>query len=296
MYSKGILDHYFLEKIKDSGIVPEWLDLEINTDCNIVCKKCFRTYAKIYPEHMSFKFAMKIIREFAEKGGQSLRLSERGEPTLSPMLVDCVKYAKLMGVPRVLINTNCVNLTPKLSKKLVEAGITQITCSIDSCEKETYELLQGKNYEKVIRNIKSLKEIADGQVFIRIQMNLQEENRREAEIGLYEEFFKPYANEVHIKPTFEVWNFDKDVKLNTTPCMEPWRRIVVLINGDCMICPAGINYFTDERFLVGNLHEKSLEQIWNGRKMRKIRKWHLEGQLDKMWCCKSCRIRRLYQK
>jgi len=272
--------------------VPSLLDLEINTTCNSKCAKCFRHNDFYVPEneYMTLFFAKIVISEFAQKGGHSIRFIERGEPTLSPILVDVVKYAHERGL-RTMINTNCKVLTPELSKKLIDAGISMISCDVDSCEKETYEILQGKSYEKVIENIKALYQYGKNKMRIEIHMNLQPENKQEAESGKFEQFFSQYAHKVGIDRSYDLTNFDF-IGIEGKACIEPWRRLIVLVNGDVILCPAGINYKTKKIHDLGNLHDKSLQDIWKGKEMEQIREWHKEQKPGLYEPCGSCRLRR----
>ena len=288
------LGNYYIgpDNLYPLGRVPAWLDLEINNNCNILCKKCFRQFYIPETKHMEFTLAKRIIKEFGEKGGKSIRFIERGEPTLSPFLVDFVHYSNLFGL-RTVINTNCIKLTPELSIQLIEAGISQISCAIDSCNKKTYEILQGKHYDKVIENVKEVYKLSrNTNTIIQIHVNIQEENTQEVYTGVYNAFFERYSDKVIHQPTYDLKNFDQDVKLDSKPCIEPWRRLIVLVDGRVMLCPACFNYHTEEVFLVGDLKDQTLESIWTGSLLDLIRGWHSYGMLDKMWPCRSCRLRR----
>lgn len=291
---EDFLDGYYLDSKHGCSVgkVPPWLDLEINTNCNTICVKCFRRFYIPKTEHMDLKLARKIIKEFGEKKGKSIRFIERGEPTLSPILAYVVKYAYNLGL-RTVINTNCVELNPELSKRLIENGISQISCAIDSCDKKTYELLQGNNFDKVFYNLKCLYELSRGTgTFIQVHVNVQKENAQEVQTGVYKAFFEQYADKVIHQPTYDLYNFEQNVKLDSTPCIEPWRRLIVLADGRVMLCPACFNYKTKQVFLVGDVTVQNVESIWTGSLLRRIRKWHLEGELDNMWPCRSCRLRR----
>ena len=64
---KEFIKNYYL-KDEELGKVPQWLDLEINTNCNLICKKCFRTYYIAKTEFMNLGLIERIIKEFGEKG------------------------------------------------------------------------------------------------------------------------------------------------------------------------------------------------------------------------------------
>ena len=111
-------------------------------------------------------------------------------------------------------------------------------------------------------------------------------------MGLYNDFFAQYSDKVIHQPTYDISNFNEDNTLDHKACIEPWRRLIVLVDGRVMLCPACFNYHTEEVFEVGNFLTESLEDIWHGEIMKEVRKWHLNGNLNKMWSCRSCRVRR----
>lgn len=298
MTEKEFVKDYFLPPnyIKPLGKVPEWLDVELNTNCNIVCKKCFRTYYIPKTEYMKEIPMLCIIQEFGMMGGKSIRFIERGEPTLSPNLVLAIKTADIWDL-RSVINTNCIKLTPKLSKQLIDYGISQISCAIDSSEEETYKLLQGDHFHTVISNLKEVYRLSrDTETIIQVHVNIQKENAEEVYMGRYNAFFEQYSDKVIHQPTYEISNFDEDNNLDHKPCIEPWRRLIVLVDGRVMLCPACFNYHTEVIFEVGNILNESLEDIWNSELMKEIREYHLNGELNKMWPCRSCRVRRYINK
>ena len=294
MTEKDFVNTFYLasDDFHSLGRVPEWLDVELNTNCNIICKKCFRTFYIPETKHISSILLGSIIQEFGEKGGKSIRFIERGEPTLSPSLVEAIKYSDIWDL-RSVINTNCVKLTPELSKQLIDYGISQISCAIDSCQEETYKKLQGTHFKKVISNLKEVYRLSrDTDTIIQVHVNVQKENAEEVYMGFYNSFFEQYSDKVIHQPTYDLANFDEDNELDSKPCIEPWRRLIVLVDGRVMLCPACLNYHTDEVFQVGNLINETLENIWNSELMKKIRRWHLTGELNKMWPCRACRVRR----
>ena len=295
---KEFVDSYYLDAndFPPLGRVPKWLDLEINTNCNIICSKCFRKFYIPKTEYIDWNLAIKIIWEFGQKGGKSIRFIERGEPTLCPDLVIYVQIANDLGL-RTVINTNGIELTPELSKNLINAGISQISCAIDSCHEETYEKLQGRSFKRVISNLKEVYKLSrNTKTIIQVHVNVQKENAEEVYMGRYNDFFEQYSDKVIHQPTYDICNFDEDNYLDHKPCIEPWRRLIVLVDGRVMLCPACFNYHTKKVFEVGDLSTKSLESIWNRILMRKIRKWHLDGELNKMWPCRACRVRRYTNK
>lgn len=65
-------------------------------------------------------------------------------------------------------------------------------------------------------------------------------------------------------------------------CRKPWDNLLVEVNGDCYFCcfiirPGG---------KIGNLAKKGLEDIWDGRKARRIRMSIAKGRTP--YHCQIC--------
>ena len=54
------------------GRIPPLLDLELNTDCNLRCKKCFQGIAPPKRETMDLGLIEKVITEFMNSLGEGM--------------------------------------------------------------------------------------------------------------------------------------------------------------------------------------------------------------------------------
>lgn len=68
-------------------------------------------------------------------------------------------------------------------------------------------------------------------------------------------------------------------------CSHPYKSMVVLWNGSCVACC--VDY--DNRWIIGDARSESLEEIWNGKKMQKLRKYPVS-------MCKKCNLPRIPEK
>ena len=61
---------------------------------------------------------------------------------------------------------------------------------------------------------------------------------------------------------------------NSYFCQEPWAGIFsIRTNGDVVCCPCYA------KVLIGNINQSSMQEIWNSKKILKMRKAFSEGQL-----------------
>jgi len=71
-----------------------------------------------------------------------------------------------------------------------------------------------------------------------------------------------------------------------TPCQRLWTGLNVHFDGSVVPCCLDFN----DEYVVGNVKEQTLEQIWNGEKFRKIRELHKNKQWGTILMCKNCRV------
>lgn len=71
-----------------------------------------------------------------------------------------------------------------------------------------------------------------------------------------------------------------------TPCQRLWTGINIHCNGN--VVPCCIDY--KEEYVMGNIHEESLRDIWNNERFNAFRKLHLDGKWYKIPMCKNCKV------
>lgn len=283
----------------DAGIFPLQVNFELNTTCNLKCIMCVFSSNPPVPEYMSPDLAKRVINEGADKGLASLKLQYRGEPLLYPRIEDIVKYAKDKGILKVMFNTNATLLTEDTAIALIDAGIDKIICSIDSSVKETYEAVRvGARFETIVKNLinlrKQMQHKGAKKPIIRIQAVKQDLNCEEIESGKYTKFWSEIADEVAFEDELEAKGHTRD----TTPlpdwhCGQLWQRVFILANGDVLPCCAAINLNTHEPYYVlGNIKDQSLEEIWKSRRIEWLRRMHKDGDSHRLEMCWACRLRK----
>lgn len=70
-------------------------------------------------------------------------------------------------------------------------------------------------------------------------------------------------------------------------CRLPWECLTILPNGDVSVCPDYPDY------ILGNLHEETLEDIWGGEKIKRFRE-HLMAN-EKIPVCDRCNCGRIWE-
>ena len=271
--------------------VPCHIDCELTTKCNLRCIMCRVSYNPIPFEDMPLTMVKAIIDEFAEKGGCSIKFTYLGEPLLYPHLFEVIKYAKDKGITDTMIATNGILLDDyKECIRLIKSGLDFIIFSVDSQYPKTYEKIRvGGDLDKVKRGLINLniqKQALKSKIpRIQIQAIIMDSNREEIESGEYHRYFESFADTIFITPTCKDYSNKKIIE--ETPnffCRSPFRRMTIRVNGDIAVC---CGQRLPEK-LLGNVNWMSLEEAWNSKKFKNIRKLAKENKLHLVDICKTC--------
>ncbi len=158
--------------------LPRSLKIEITTRCNLACRFCGRgiaveqlarqkgidlskrpslipRLANSFGRDLPFNKFVEIIEDLPTL--TEIDLQGVGEPLLHPEFLLFIQYLSDRDI-FITFTTNGTLLTPRLSKRIVEAGhVKQITISIDSADTETHEFIRrGGTLKKVLDNIRYL--------------------------------------------------------------------------------------------------------------------------------------------
>ncbi len=295
-----IYDSLYNKKIKNkikelNKKFPLGVDIGTTNLCNAACIMCPHSKLKKMGT-MDMNLYRKIIDNCYKLNIKIITLSFFGEPFLDKTIVKKIKYAKEKGMT-VGFYSNASLLTEELSKEIIEAKLDSITISFDGATKETYEKIR-KNlkFEVTKRNVLGLinirKRLNKKNPKINLVLVELEENKREIK-KFYNEWkekveginiinMRNWANDIQKEGTKESFHFNKKIKRK--PCALIWLKMVVDWNGDVVLCCDDWNHST----ILGNLKNQTIEEIWNGEKLRAIRQAHIKGEFYRVPLCAGC--------
>jgi len=88
-------------------------------------------------------------------------------------------------------------------------------------------------------------------------------------------FFSTLSTLQNNSPTAEALRFNGNIK--TKPiCIIPWISLSVKSSGDIVVCSHDYN----NTYVVGNIENDDIFELWNNEKTRKLRKALIDGELD----------------
>lgn len=293
---------YLLEKARFLmprllGTVDSWRDvppsllIEPTLFCNIDCTTCCRSKCTRTPGFMDLALFRKIIDDASRIGVGHILLYFFGEPLMHPGIVEMIRYIKSKGLAFHL-TTNGSLLDDKMGEGILRSGVTSadyLTFSILGFSKEVHEkIMRGINHEQVVANV----------------LNFMEKRTRSGINGPVVEtvFYSTPENGHELKPFRDYWNgivdhavdggkaveafIDPKLPKNprTKTCHQLWERMAIYWNGDVTICGEDLN----GDYVVGNLRDQSIREIWSGNELNRVRKLHKEGQYRKIPLCEFC--------
>lgn len=270
---------------------PLSLDIEVTNACNLRCIMCPREKSSKKVGYMDFELFKKVIDECQGRRVRKIFFHKDGESLLHPMLPEFVKYAKDTKAAETLsVTTNGTLLNQELAEKLIEAGLDEVSISIDAVNPNTYEKIKGRPlYKTVERSIEDLVRINKISPHISVRFIRMRENQNEEQ-----EFYRKWTPITRVIGS-HCWDWGgsvKDLSVNGVktlglPCELLWRSMAINWDGHVSICCVD----WDCQGIIGDVREKSLYDIWHGSALGKIRKIHLDLKASTLPVCADCTYR-----
>lgn len=135
--------------------LPESIDVEITTNCNLSCSFCQRSYSNRSGQEMTVGLYNKCLDMLPSL--RSIKLHGLGEPLLNSSIYGMIARAKELGL-FVWTYTNGTFLHKNdCMKRLLNSGLDLLRISIESPIKHDYESMRiGASYEELINNVTKL--------------------------------------------------------------------------------------------------------------------------------------------
>lgn len=289
IFSQFLVDYKF----------PAHIFIETTRMCNLKCQSCPRDLSDAQIGHMKFELFKKIIDEATLNRARNFCLHMFGEPLLNPEIVKMAEYIKQANNKHsILLTTNGYFLDEQKAEGLIKAGVDKIVVSFFTLRQDRAKTLTGNDdIDKVVNNIKnavSLTRKIHGQTKLFIRVLRSKDN--EDEIGDFRNLAKRIGARLKIRNTH---NYSGPIKNNYTskaqdrkryPCYHLWFSPAISWDGKVLLCCSDWNYFE----VLGDITKESLAHIWQGERMKELRKLHLLQKYDKVALCKECNVWSLY--
>jgi len=284
---------------------PVQLDFELNVSCNLKCPMCTwsaeETFGEGKSSWMDFEFYKEVVTNGVKHGLRAVNLNYVNEPLIRKDLPKFVKFARDAGVVEVMFNTNGLLLTDKLTRELIEAGLTKLSVSIDAFSAETYNKVRvGGDYNKLLPIIHRFLEIRKEMgsktpllklTFLKMSINIHELDdfiaywEDKADLFSIQNLHNPFKGDLLEKKNEYFVGGTPDQPAEAPRCPSPFQRMTVRANGDVLPC---CNFRAAEDLVVGNAHQTELQTVWNSDEMNNLRTIHKEQRYAENPVCKAC--------
>ncbi|MBU0636236.1 radical SAM protein [Candidatus Micrarchaeota archaeon] len=294
----------------ESVLVPGILFFEVTNICNSRCIFCAYKTVTHKKGTMPFSTFKKATDEFVQMGGNTISFTPTaGEPLLDPDLINKIQYAvNCPGIKEVYFFTNGISLTQgDLYRQLVDSGIKEIAISTAGCSQKSFKEVYGVDvYPKLIEGIyQLLKYNNEKEEPVKISINFRPSQQLKdiLESPDFKKYIQPYLStrvRIEFLVNYDNWggtikkeNLKGVMKLRRIPMVKnvPCTRtfdLMVLFDGSVRLCASRFKTTEFDDLVVGNVNEKSLSEIYYGKKVLQIREGFLSHSLPS--ACKDCSL------
>lgn len=278
---------------------PVDVSLELSSHCNMRCSYCYHADQNNLPfktkGFMSCETAEKILSECAREKVNSIKFTWKGEQTLNPEFYKIAAFAKSLASGSILmdrvINTNFKFHTDRYDIFNGLNCMTKVKVSFDSFRPEVFEQRDQGFHALILKNIDTFYGMKDKNVKLVIQAVRTKLN---ADEPLWSEISHRWPDaEISIremvtgrnkKDLDTLANVSRDCSNKRQVCRQAFARLIFNHEGNAHPCCPDIG----EKLCLGNIHEQSISEIWNGEKALRLRSALKSGKAFEFEPCRSC--------
>lgn len=277
---------------------PRYIDIEPINSCNARCTMCGIDFDRRPLRRMRDELFDRIVAELALHRDEIERvgLFINSEPLMDRRLAEKVAKLKAAGIRRTFLTTNASLLSTPRAEELLRAGLDVAYLSIDSLDPTTYERIRiGLSFDTVYRNAREFLRLRDRirpQTVVRITMvQLESSTPSEEFIEHWRPLLAP-RDQIVVTRGYN-WGTAQDViakeegrRHNLSPCLGLWTSLSIDVEGDVRMCCADEAGTTR----LGDLNHQTIEEVWQGAELARIRQVHLDGRRREIALCDGCPI------
>jgi radical SAM protein with 4Fe4S-binding SPASM domain len=293
---------------------PSTIQLQTINACQAACIMCpYTTYSKVFPRgRMDDELFEKVVAEIAEHPQvRTFVPMLQNEPLLDKRLFDKIARFREVtgGRVRVELVTNGAFLTDEVIDQIRRVRLDILDISLDAATRETYEQIRvGLDFDQVIAGVERAiaADLPDTSIFVRLV-------RQRANVHEVREFSRRWRARgvsVFIYSAHDragsVERFDDRVRFSERElpvlqraerrvsriwfrhCPIPFAMTNILHNGDMLMCV----HDWGRKVVLGNVRDATIAELWNGDRMREIRRLVSERRYGDVPACRDCSLQK----
>lgn len=272
-------------------ILPRYVQIETVRTCNAACIMCPLEASNEPRMAMSDALFSRVVEKIACLTPiPHVGLHGLNEPLMDKKLISRIRQLKAAGVAKVSVVSNGSLMTQEKALELIEAGISDISFSIESVDKSTFEGIRiGLKLEDVlcgIHNFVTARNMSTRYVPIRLLFTYSELNR--LQYDQFRAYWLPILNSdgdtisalpIHSFGKFGLYNSD-----NNGACYQVFTDMHIRADGRVSMCCIDV----DAEYKVGDISQDSIIEIYNSSQIRFDRHRHMIGYRHDIEICANC--------
>jgi radical SAM protein with 4Fe4S-binding SPASM domain len=288
---------------------PFLLYVDPSSACNFRCQFCptghkdlvnNSDYLRSIMDLELFKKLLKDLSVFPNPL-KVMRMNKIGEPLLNKNLAEMIYLAKDSGnVEYVDLATNGALFSQNLLARMVEAGLDRLNISLEGINEEQYKKHAKVNidFQEMVENIKWLYANKGGcEITIKVPGNYLDDEQKEYFFNL----FGDYCDRIFVEELAPIWpEFDVENRAGFSISIDKGQYkqsleeksvctyifYAMAVNADGSVSACCPDW--DQKLIIGDLKNQSLNEIWHSEKMNSLRKLHLENSRWSNPICRDC--------
>jgi radical SAM protein with 4Fe4S-binding SPASM domain len=291
---------------------PRQIQIQTISSCNGHCSFCpYPVMSKkltqgVMPEDLFYKIINELLKVPLTT---NFTFELHNEPLLDNRVFEYIKYIKLNGHKQCSIVTNGQLLNKFKIEDIVASKLNNLTISLNAYTSETYRSICGLDFDRIMDNISLM--LSNSYLRKRLGLSFVITEQTVDEISQAINYWHQRGvrtrtlellNRAGTLPNYESMKLRKKAPspsfskkfgrkvvntiISLTGCYEAFHKIVILFNGDVILCCHDWNRTT----VLGNVKESSINEIWNSPKMNETRRLILKKKYSQIECCKNCTL------
>jgi radical SAM protein with 4Fe4S-binding SPASM domain len=291
---------------------PQAIQLQTINACQAACIMCpYPSVKDNFPRgRMDDDLFDKVTDEIARQPEVSTFIPMlQNEPFLDKRLFEKIARFKQRTGGRVAVElvTNGAFLTDENIARMRDAELDILDVSLDAINKQTYEKIRvGLDYDAVMAGVERVIAAKLPKTTLHVRMVLQRGNVREAKafarrwrergVAVFTYMTNDRAGAItdfraRIRPTEEELGVAHRIgraafRRWIGHCPIPFATTNILHDGSMLVCVHDWN----RNEVIGNVHDSTIAELWNGDRMKELRRLVSERRYSEVPACQGCSL------
>jgi hypothetical protein len=294
---KSQMLHLFFQDLAP-GAFPLRVSVETTNHCNLRCAYCPREDSGRGFGYMTPALFERLVTQCVGKRA-AFAPQGFGEPFLDPEFVPRLRRMGELGLQYVDVVTNATLMDEAASRALIDAKVWLVTIDVDGADKAVFERhRQNAVYERVVANVQRLFELRDelGSEVPHIALSAVQMADVVPSMDAFARLWRPrlrQRDEIFLAQPV-TWAGARPLpgkraatgaeRAQRPPCRHLYHTLQIYFDGRTSPC----TYDHACRLTVGDANTQSIEEIWNGAPLRRLRALHETGRSGELDPCATC--------